>query len=364
MKYTESENIPGLLLSVDTEKAFDSVSWSFMKKALKFFNFGPDLIQWITTLYSDPISCVSVNGQYSKWFSIRRGVRQGDPSSCYLYLLCAEIMATLIRQNVNIKGIKLNEVEILLSQFADDTTVCLDGTEGSFKECMRMLKLFSEISGLKINKEKTIIVWLGSMKNSNERFLRNENFCWNPGIFRILGILFSVDTDRMVEINYEGKVMNIKKDLVKWSKRQLTPLGKVTVLKSLIISKLTYLFLNLPDPSANIVKEIEKEMFLLLWDGKPAKIKKSVVCKSYCEGGIQMVDISAYISSLKLSWLKRIANECGLQKFIFDVFPMFINLITLGGEYVHVCMRHCNNLFWCDVLKHFRKLYVRCRPEK
>lgn len=103
-------------------------------------------------------------------------------------------------------------------------------------------------------------------------FLRNENFCWNPGIFRILGILFSVDTDRMVEINYEGKVMNIKKDLVKWSKRQLTPLGKVTVLKSLIISKLTYLFLNLPDPSANIVKEIEKEMFLFLWDGKPAKI--------------------------------------------------------------------------------------------
>ena len=76
-----------------------------------------------------------------------------------------------------------------------------------------------------------------------------------------------------------------------------------------------------------------------------------------------MVDISAYISSLKLSWLKRIANECGLQKFIFDVFPMFINLITLGGEYVHVCMRHCNNLFWCDVLKHFRKLHVRCRPE-
>jgi hypothetical protein len=52
IKYTESENVPGLLLSVDTEKAFDSVSWSFMKKALTFFNFGPGLIQWISTFYT------------------------------------------------------------------------------------------------------------------------------------------------------------------------------------------------------------------------------------------------------------------------------------------------------------------------
>jgi hypothetical protein len=81
-----------------------------------------------------------------------------------LYLICAEIMSILIRQNVKIKGIKLNEVEVLLSQFADDTTVCLDGTEESFNECMRMLQLFSDVSGLKINKDKTIVVWLGSKK--------------------------------------------------------------------------------------------------------------------------------------------------------------------------------------------------------
>ena len=44
MQYTEKENIPGMLLTVDCEKAFDSISWSFLHKALVFFNFGPDII--------------------------------------------------------------------------------------------------------------------------------------------------------------------------------------------------------------------------------------------------------------------------------------------------------------------------------
>lgn len=363
LRYTEAENIPGLLLSVDIEKAFDSVSWAFMQKALEFFNFGPCLIQWIATLYHSPISCVSVNGQYSKWFSVCRGVRQGDPSSSYLYLLCAEIMSILIRQNVKIKGIQMNELEVLLSQFADDTNVCLDGSEESFNECMRVLRQFSDMSGLKINFEKTNVVWIGRMKNSNIRYLRDENFCWNPGTFRILGILFCIDTDRMIELNYDGKLMTIRRDLHKWNKRQLTPLGKITILKTIIFSKLTYLFLNLPDPPANVMKEIENMMFKFLWNEKPAKIKRSVVCKPYIDGGLQMIDVAACISSLKISWLKRITDESEFQKFIFNIFPDFQCLHKLGEEYIHVCMQRCRNPFWVDVLKHFKKLYVKCCPE-
>ena len=47
MQFTEEQNIPGLLLLIDFEKAFDSVSWSFINKVLKFFNFGPSIINWI-----------------------------------------------------------------------------------------------------------------------------------------------------------------------------------------------------------------------------------------------------------------------------------------------------------------------------
>ena len=63
---------------------------------------------------------------------------------------------------------------VLLSQFADDTTLCLDGSEESFKESIQTLKKFALFSGLKLNNDKTQVVWIGSKKNSKVRFLRDE----------------------------------------------------------------------------------------------------------------------------------------------------------------------------------------------
>ena len=106
--HTECHNIPGLLLAIDFHKAFDSISWAFMQKALDFFGFGPDIKRWIQTFYTNINACVMVNGGYTSWFSVQRGVRQGDPCSPYIYLICAEILSLLIRNNGNIKGINLD----------------------------------------------------------------------------------------------------------------------------------------------------------------------------------------------------------------------------------------------------------------
>ena len=362
LQYSEQERVPGLLLSIDFEKAFDSIAWSFLKKALNFFNFGPGMIRWISTFYENITTCVSVNGQYSDWFHINRGVRQGDPCSPYLYLIGAEVLSILIRQHKNIKGIKVREQEVLLSQFADDTNICLDGTEKSFKEVINVLKSFAQISGLKINHEKTNVIWFGSMKNSAIKYMRDENFCWNPGVFRILGIQFCLDLKRMTEINFQGKLDSIKRLLGRWSRRDLSPLGKITVIKTLVVSKLTYLLLNLPDPPVDFTKELQAALFSFLWSDKPAKIKRTVVCRTYTEGGLQMIDVHAYIASLKLSWLKRLTIEGSFQRFSYALFPNFVNMSKLGEEYVHVCLRSCNNLFWKDVLKHFKCLYTKCIP--
>ena len=143
-------------------------------------------------------------------------------------VICAEMLSLMISQSSKIKGIKLKEREAKLSQFA---TLCLDGSEESFKEAIKILKTFSQISGLKMNNEKTKVVWIGSRKNCRLRFSRDMNFCWewDPGIFKVLGIKFCTDTDRINEINYEDKLLEIQRILKRWNKRQLTPLGKITV---------------------------------------------------------------------------------------------------------------------------------------
>ena len=94
---------------------------SFIEKSLKKFNFGHDIKRWISTFYGNINSCMFVNGQYSEWFDVRRGTRQGDLLSPYFFLICAEILSSVVYQNKNIYGIKILDEEIL-SQFADDTT--------------------------------------------------------------------------------------------------------------------------------------------------------------------------------------------------------------------------------------------------
>ena len=198
--------------------------------------------------YTNINSCVHVNGQYSQWFDVKRGTRQGDPLSPYLFLICAELLASMTRQNENIHGINILDEEILLSQFADDTTFFLDGTRESFCSCMCVLQQFASMSGLNINVDKTKAVWIGSRRNSKLRFMPEINLDWNPVTFTVLGVVFSTDVLEIVTINFENKLNEMKKVLNAWSRRNLIPFGRITVIKSLVIFRITHLLMNLPDP--------------------------------------------------------------------------------------------------------------------
>ena len=128
------------------EKAFDSVDWRFMFKVLCAFGFGSDIRRWISTFYKDIKSSVTVNGHLSRWFPIQRGCRQGDPISPYLFILSVDILANMIRQNKNIKGIFIGETKHKISQYADDTEIMLEGDKNSFEETIQTVNTFGNKS--------------------------------------------------------------------------------------------------------------------------------------------------------------------------------------------------------------------------
>ena len=362
---TEKEKIPGMLLLIDFEKAFDSVSWTFMQNALLHFNFGPDIRQWIKTFYNDVSTCVTVNGHLSRWFHIKRGVRQGDPLSPYLFLICAEVMSTMIRENDRIKGIKIRDYDVLLNQFADDTSLCLDGSEESLEEAVRVLERFAGLSGLKMNMDKTQIIWIGSRKNSGIRFLRDKNFCWDPGIFKVLGVKFTTNIEQISNLNFENKIQEIKQLLASWNRRLITPFGKITVLKTLAVSKLTHLFINLPDPSQAFLKELDTIFFNFLWNDKRHKIKKKVMCQAYLEGGLKMINVFTFLAALKISWLGRVRKEdSDVGKLICACYTDFMKTFHVGGEFANIMMERMHNPFWKDVMKHYKQLCTLCKPSQ
>ena len=133
-----------------------------------------------------------------------------------------------------------------------------------------------------LNYDKTVIVWLGSRKNCELGYMRDRNFTWDPGgetdsKFKYLGILFSINTENIVKLNYEKKYSDIEKTLKAWDKRFLTPFGKITIIKTLALSKLTYLFMNLPDPPDDFLKQIDQLFYRFLWNSNHHRISKKTI---------------------------------------------------------------------------------------
>ena len=88
------------------------------------------------------------------------------------------------------------------------------------------------------------------------------------------------DVLETVKISFENKLNEKKKVLNAWSRKNLTPFGRITVIQSLVISKITLLLMNLPDPEEIFFKELNKLLYNFLWNGKNDKIG-SGVCQAY-----------------------------------------------------------------------------------
>ena len=86
MDFTLKDKLPGLLIFIDFQKAFDSLEWNFLLSCLEAFNFGPDFIRWVKTFYKNIQSCVINNGLLSEYFTLEQGLRQGDPLFGGLFL--------------------------------------------------------------------------------------------------------------------------------------------------------------------------------------------------------------------------------------------------------------------------------------
>jgi hypothetical protein len=153
--------------------------WDFLLSVLKIFNFGESIINWVKVFYNNISSAVIQGGNLSEFFQIGRGCRQGDPLSPYLFILCAEILAIKIRGNTNIGGINVTRIEHKLSQFADDTSLILDGSEKSLNEALLELDWYAKLSGLNINFTKTPILSKSTSKlipNSLKDVLPQDKF--------------------------------------------------------------------------------------------------------------------------------------------------------------------------------------------
>ena len=157
---TECYNIQGILLLVDFQKAFDCLNWNFLEYALNEFGFGNKFVALVKMLYKNIVSSVINNGHTTDHFYPSKGIRQGCPVSAYLFVICVELLAIKIRENLYIIGLEINQHVYKILQFADDT-VLIANNMSEIKKYLDVLYQFGTCSGLKINKSKSELFMLG-----------------------------------------------------------------------------------------------------------------------------------------------------------------------------------------------------------
>ena len=134
----------------------------------------------------------------------------------------------------------------------------LKASEKKLKLCLRILQWFYEISGLKINIKKTKVIRIGSIRETDRRYCKENNLDW-VSKFDALGITYDIlNMHNLTEININGKFAKMMHLIQSWSKRNITPLGRIKVLKGLILSKITHILISLPAPNEDTFKSIEK----------------------------------------------------------------------------------------------------------
>ena len=179
----------------------------------------------------------------------------------------------------------------------------LDGSELSLSRTLLLLDNFAISSGLKINYEKTEALRIGSHKDRDSSIPSSKPITWARGKVYALGVLFSTFEINESSIYFREKIEKMKKIKCSWSARNLTLLGKIAILKSLVVSQIVYLLSPLPSPSG-VIKEINCLLYDFLWDSKGDKIKRTEMINEYNKGGLKMIDLQRFNESLKIKWIK------------------------------------------------------------
>jgi exonuclease III len=299
VEYTDMENKPGILLALDFQKAFDSLSWDYLFKTLKAYNFGIDYLTWVKLCYTDISSCVTNYKYASPYFALQRGVRQGDPLSPYLFILALETLSMKIREDEHINGITVGDKAIKVITFADDTTAFAKN-ERDAKKMFRYIQYFEKLAGLKLNKSKSDGFWLGANKNSNFKPL---GIAWKTCI-KILGINISYNKQEAIKLNFQTKLIKIKQILSIWAQRDLTIYGKILLIKSFALSQILHISSILPVPD-KFISDLEEIVYNFLWNGKQHKVKKHVIIQKYENGGQNMISIQDMITGQRLTWIQK-----------------------------------------------------------
>ena len=260
VEFEKNRGSSNIFLSVDFEKAFDTISSTFIVEMCRAYGLGNNFMNWIEIIMNRRSACVKNNGFISNEFPLSRGIRQGCPLSPLLFVLAVELIAIKTRQDTSIEGCKVVDSFTKIRQYADDTTFLVKNISEAEK-VLNILNDFASFSGLKVNKIKSKAFCPGSPNHYGPE-VHGIKFVEE---LELLGVTFSIhQIASKVMKNWDSKMLKTEKMIKNWARRDLTIIGKILVLKTFGISNFVYLMQSIGMPP-EVATKLNTLFFKFIW---------------------------------------------------------------------------------------------------
>ena len=352
IRYCELQKKDAVMINLDFHKAFDSVEIPSILAVLQYFDFPDYIIEWIRILYDNFKVKVQNNGNFSQTINIGRSVHQGGCASAPIFNLCAQILCNELKKNTDILPIDIQNRPQLLDQYADDTDIFSENSQSSITAIENTLNNFAGNVGLKINYDKTTVYRIGSLKNSNAELYTTKPIAWTSEGINMLGTY--VTTENILWKNYEEVLKKAAVTLNRWKTRNLTLIGKITIINVLVASLFVHKMMVLPTVSEKIVQNFNSMLTDFIWNGKRSKIKLAILQTSRRQGGLNLVNIRIRDMALKITWIQILNDDpiCAHISMSVAAPVMGINIFKCcfrKEDVKYICPKSTSD-FWDDVL--------------
>lgn len=279
-----------LMAKIDMAQAYDKMSWDSLRQALTWFGFPPLFAQWILQCVQHPRFSILLNGSRTDWIAAECGFRQGCPLSPYIFILVAELLSCILREQGSSIGVSLKPGGPRLTHllYADDILLFSEVSTASVAALRRSLDVYCSWTGQQINHGKSMVAFSKATPSwKANRFTRQLGFARVQEL-QYLGTTLAMRKLRAAD--FAGLLLRVNGQIRSWGNRHLSMAGRATLISSSLLPMAMFAMTHADIPAASL-QAVDARARFFLWQKDHSHrglhyVEWSKVCSPVALGGL------------------------------------------------------------------------------